>query len=91
MCANNVSCSFLAAPSEEPVPAPEPAPEPAPAYLRLLMETDWRQFCQEVEAFKQAAATLIANGSAMYVQLLDGRGGIGLGAGGGHPNHPNHS
>jgi hypothetical protein len=53
----------VAAPSEEP--APEPVPEPAPAYLRLLMETDWRQFCLELEAFKQAAASLIANGTAM--------------------------
>jgi hypothetical protein len=29
------------------------------------METDWRQFCLELEAFKQAAASLIANGTAM--------------------------
>lgn len=51
-----------------PEPEPSPAPEPVPAYLRLLMETDWTQFCQELEAFRQAAAVLMTNGTAMRVQ-----------------------
>lgn len=56
---------FLPLPAvpEEAVPEPTPTPEPAPAYLRLLMETDWGRFCQEVEAFKEAAAFLMTNGT----------------------------